>query len=211
MALVGATDIGALGRDLVDAALMLFSADAWPGLADGSITLTFRTWTRPQAKAGGRYRVGGMLLEATAVDLVAVATITEEEAAPCRRGVAGRAAAPARRRRRGVARRAALPRPRRPHRAARGRRARRRASWRAIRARLARLDRGRPWTAPTLRLIERYPGIVSTKLAQHAGMDRPAFKLNVRKLKELGLTESLDVGYRLSPRGAAVVRALGAG
>jgi hypothetical protein len=27
------------------------------------------------------------------------------------------------------------------------------------------------------------------------------FKLDVRKLKELGLTESLPVGYRLSPRG----------
>ena len=29
------------------------------------------------------------------------------------------------------------------------------------------------------------------------------FKRNVRKLKELGLTESLEVGYRLSPRGEA--------
>ena len=33
---------------------MLFTADAWPGIADGSITLTFRTWQRAQAKAGGR-------------------------------------------------------------------------------------------------------------------------------------------------------------
>ena len=38
-------------------------------------------------------------------------------------------------------------------------------------------------------------------------MDRPAFKLNVRKLKALGLTESLEVGYRLSPRGAAFLAA----
>ena len=44
---------------------MLFSASAWPGLADGSITVTFRTWAKPQAKVGGRYRVAGMLLEAT--------------------------------------------------------------------------------------------------------------------------------------------------
>ena len=26
---------------------------------DGSITLTFRNWSRPQAKVGGRYRTGG--------------------------------------------------------------------------------------------------------------------------------------------------------
>jgi hypothetical protein len=30
----------------------------------------------------------------------------------------------------------------------------------------------------------------------------------VRKLKELGLTESLTVGYRLSPRGAALLRVI---
>ena len=40
-------------------------------------------------------------------------------------------------------------------------------------------------------------------------MERPAFKLNVRKLKALGLTESLEVGYRLSPRGAAYLQAVG--
>ena len=33
-------------------------------------------------------------------------------------------------------------------------------------------------------------------------MERAWFKGNVRKLKALGLTESLEVGYRLSPRGA---------
>jgi hypothetical protein len=31
------------------------------------------------------------------------------------------------------------------------------------------------------------------------------FKLDVRKLKELGLTESLRPGYRLSPRGETVL------
>jgi hypothetical protein len=189
---------------------VLFSADAWPGLADGSITLTFRTWTRPQARAGGRYRVGGMLLEATAVDLVARATITDEDA---RR--AGEASSAAILRRLGDVDevwRVEL------RYLGRDDRIERREDdaladdeLAAITARLQRLDRGHPWTRATLRLIQRYPGIVSTKLAQHAGMDRPAFKLNVRKLKELGLTESLDIGYRLSPRGEAVVRALDAG
>ncbi len=74
-------------------------------------------------------------------------------------------------------------------------------------ARLSRLDRNGAWTRSTLQLIERYPGVVSTTLARHANQDRAAFKVNVRKLKELGLTESLDIGYRLSPRGEAVLRA----
>ena len=76
--------------------------------------------------------------------------------------------------------------------------------------RLDRLDRsaGKPWTRTTLQLIEKYPGVVSTALARHTGQERPAFKINVRKLKEMGLTESLDVGYRLSPRGEALLRAI---
>ena len=49
---------------------------------------------------------------------------------------------------------------------------------------------------------------MSTELAAELGRDRPSFKLDVRKLKALGLTESLDVGYRLSPRGLAVLAAI---
>ena len=45
--------------------------------------------------------------------------------------------------------------------------------------------------------------MVSTVLADEAGQERLSFKTRVRRLKALGLTESLEVGYRLSPRGAA--------
>ncbi|MFZ2441974.1 MAG: hypothetical protein WAW51_06410, partial [Ilumatobacteraceae bacterium] len=80
----------------------------------------------------------------------------------------------------------------------------------ALRSRLERLDRGAggPWTRTTLQLIEKYPGVVSTALARHTGQERPDFKINVRKLKEMGLTESLQVGYQLSPRGQALLRAI---
>ena len=185
---------------------MLFSADAWPGIADGSITATFRAWKRAQAKIGGRYRVAGMLIEATDVRQVAVGEITADDA-----------------RRAGAPDRASL-----LHRlgaidpvwrvdfvfvGADDRIARREDTTSAdiemVIARLARLDRNGAWTRTTLQLIERYPGIVSTSLARHADQDRPTFKLNVRKLKELGLTESLDIGYRLSARGETVLRQLG--
>ena len=52
-----------------------------------------------------------------------------------------------------------------------------------------------------LTLIADRPGIVSTVLAEAMGWERQDFKLRVRRLKQLGLTLSLDVGYRLSPRG----------
>ena len=191
---------------------MLFSASAWPGLADGSITVTFRTWAKPQAKVGGRYRVAGMLLEATDVRQVPAGSLTDDDAVGA--GEANRAALLARLRH---------PRPDT-------------AVWRvglryvgiddrierravdtltdddiaALRSRLERLDRGAggPWTRTTLQLIEKYPGVVSTALARHTGQERPDFKINVRKLKEMGLTESLQVGYQLSPRGQALLRAI---
>lgn len=71
-------------------------------------------------------------------------------------------------------------------------------------ARLARLDArsaGGPWTADTLRLIAERPGTRAADLAAHLGRETLAFKTDVRKLKALGLTESLEIGYRLSPRG----------
>jgi hypothetical protein len=40
------------------------------------------------------------------------------------------------------------------------------------------------------------------------GWGRQDFKLHFRRLKELGLTLSLDVGHRLSPRGQAYLNYL---
>ena len=40
-------------------------------------------------------------------------------------------------------------------------------------------------------------------IALALGVEKLKFKSNVRRLKALGLTESLEVGYRLSPRGQA--------
>lgn len=81
-----------------------------------------------------------------------------------------------------------------------------------IRARLERLDRAShhgPWTAVTLRAIAEQPTTRAADLAAALGRERLPFKLDVRKLKELGLTESLERGYRISPRGRAVLDAMG--
>jgi len=40
-------------------------------------------------------------------------------------------------------------------------------------------------------------------LAESVGRERDPFKIDVRKLKRLGLTQSFEVGYELSPRGRA--------
>lgn len=62
-----------------------------------------------------------------------------------------------------------------------------------------------PWTRATLVLIGKQPGTVSTQLAEQLDRDRLTLKRDIRKLKSLGLTISLDVGYRLSTKGEALV------
>ena len=82
-----------------------------------------------------------------------------------------------------------------------------------LRDRLGRLDRASrhgPWTRQTLELIARQPEVRAADLAASIGREKLPFKRDVRKLKELGLTESLLVGYRLSPRGRALLESLGA-
>ena len=80
-----------------------------------------------------------------------------------------------------------------------------------IATRLARLDRASShgvWTADTLRAIADRPAVRAPDLAASFGRETAPFKLDVRKLKNLGLTYSLPVGYRLSPRGEAYLRYL---
>ncbi len=70
---------------------------------------------------------------------------------------------------------------------------------------LARLDARGKWTEQVLLLIEAHPGRLAQLLADEVGLDKLKFKARVRQLKALGLTESLDIGYRLAPRGAALL------
>lgn len=72
----------------------------------------------------------------------------------------------------------------------------------------ARSDAG-PWGIRILRLIADNPGVRAPDLAEEVGMIKAKFKPRVRQLKELGLTESLKVGYRLSPRGKAYLQKVG--
>jgi hypothetical protein len=59
-----------------------------------------------------------------------------------------------------------------------------------------------------LRAIEARPGVLAAKLARSLGRPRDEFKRDVRKLKNLGLTFSLEIGYRLTPKGEALLASL---
>ena len=191
---------------------MLFPQRFWSGLADGSVELAFRRWRRAGVKAGGTQLTPAGVLAIDTVDVVDVGTITEDEAR--RAGYRDRAELLGELDRHpdGALYRIAF-----HHTGADPRVALREAAdvsedeLARIRARLARLDRASshgPWTEAVLRLIAAQPAVRAADLAASLGRETQPFKTDVRKLKQLGLTESLDVGYRLSPRGRTVLSRL---
>jgi hypothetical protein len=177
---------------------MLFDSRSWPGLADGSITVALRRWKRPTVKAGGTLQTPGGLLAIDEVEPVDIEDLTIDDARAA--GFADLPAALPALRPEGLLYRVRFHRIGDDPRIALRQRAQfDGAELDRMTAAVARL----PWAIPILRLIGDNPGVVSTELATKLDMDRPEFKLRVRRLKALGLTESLKVGYRLSPRGAA--------
>ena len=187
---------------------MLFEKRFWPGLADGSITVTYRRWHRPRVIAGRSYRAAGLILDVVSVREVDESSISDvdavgagySDAAALRADLRGEAD---RRLYRIEFARSDRPDPRAELAADADLDEAQRAE---IDRRLDRLDRASrhgAWTRETLRLIADNPARRAGDLAEMVGRERAPFKLDVRKLKNLGLTESLDVGYRLSRRGSA--------
>ena len=196
---------------------MLFWQRMWPGLKDGSITLTFRRWKRPQVVAGRPYRVGVGRIRVDSVEVVDPEAIPDSEARKAgfddavelRASLVGDGALDVYR----VAFEFLTEQD--PRDALAGRTELSDDELADVRARLARLDEAAAkshgaWTLKTLEIIERLPDTRAGDLAAELGRNKPDFKKDGRKLKNLGLTTSVRgvIGYRLSPRGAAVLKAL---
>lgn len=185
----------------------MFSHADLERIAAGEVDLAFRVWRRPRHTAGGRQRTRAGVVGFTSVEPVEVSEITEAEAARAGRTLAELTGFLARKE--GTVYRIGL-----EFRGADERVALREQDQlapeelRAIAAQLAGMDerstRG-PWTREFLELIEARPAELAETIGASIGWERAPFKATVRRLKELGLTESLPTGYRLSPRGVVVL------
>jgi hypothetical protein len=190
--------------------MLLFQKRFHAGLVDGSIRLTFRRWEKPHVRPGGRYRCHPIgVLQVDTVDRMSAGAITEEEARSA--GFASRdellgfmSSGPA-----GPVSpdtevwRVAL------HYGGDGDRVDialdDKLTPEDVEKLARRLERLGDWTVPTLRLIGRRPRVAASVLAAGLGRERDPFKVDVRKLKRLGLTQSFEVGYEISPRGRALL------
>ncbi len=197
--------------------MLLFKKAFWPGLVSGEITLTFRRWAKPHVKAGGRYRCHPIgVLQVDEVTAVGVRDLTEDDAR--RAGFDSREALVGYLNELGAMEeespifRVAL------HFGGDGDRVEGALDATltaedvgAIREKLAKMDRDGKWTARTLALIEKHPRVAASNLAAMVGRETAPFKVDVRRLKKLGLTQSFEVGYEISPRGRAYLDAVSAG
>jgi hypothetical protein len=190
--------------------MLLFTADDHERVARGEVTVTWRLWKYSHVKAGGVYSTGFGFVAIEDVRHVRVFDVTDADAhevgldaaaalVDLARSHSGAKVAPD-----SILYRVQFrhlgesdPRPPRPL-----------PSLEQVTDRLARLDhtspRG-PWTLQALRLIEEHPREAARLLAAELRWDTAAFKVHVRKLKALGLTESCEVGYELSELGQSYV------
>ncbi len=178
----------------------------------GEVTVAFRRWKRPTVKAGGSLTTRVGVLAIDALDPIEPPDITADDARAAGHGSAAEVLAAIGDRTGQLYRvrfHVAGPDPRL---ALRERAALGAEDVSVLTARLGRLDArpSGPWTQRFLELIAEQPAVRAGDLAERVGMERLAFKADVRKLKALGLTESLEIGYRLSPRGQAWLARLGA-
>lgn len=191
---------------------MLFQQRFLVGIRNGTITLAFRRWRRPTVRSGGTLLTAIGELSISSVSETALGHISSQDATRAGYDSLDALLAELNERHDGRIYRIELgtlrPDPRVTLRESQ---VMTDDDQRSVLRRLTQFDARAPegpWTFRTLELIDEHPGLRAADLCRLARQDKDQFKLNVRKLKALGLTESLEIGYRLSPRGSAFVRTL---
>ena len=183
---------------------MLFKKDQKIAIQAGKQTLTFRRWANPQAKVGGQYNIPPYgAIEVTDMGTATLQSIIDKDALRAgyknldalHKQLSDESKTLYRIEFRFIGKEAVkVPDRTQPD----------ADELDVILKKLSRMD----WAHQALTLIFQHEGTRAGDLAPHVGQDTPTFKRNVRKLKQLGLTISLDTGYKLSPRGHAVLKAL---
>ena len=188
---------------------MQFTQDSHEAVATGQITVTLRLWKRLHAKVGGQYTVGSVVIEVDAIEMIPFHAVTKRDMK-----LAGASTKDALRERAAHAgpidddtlvyriefhvvgaKPTEVAAPFDDEHVA------------LVNTKLDAMDarsKTGAWTRATLRLIGENEGMVSTDLAAQMQRPRMEFKADVRKLKALGFTESLEVGYRLTPLGRRI-------
>jgi hypothetical protein len=190
---------------------MLIKDDVIEKIKSGEITTLFRRWSRPGAKAGGSQMTQGGVIGVDSVEVVSEDDISELDAREAGYGTKKNLLEKLNYRDDPIYRIRVFFKGEDPRIALRENAELGDNELNEIIAKLEKLDKNSKrgaWTQEYLQLIQDMPNTYSGLLADTLGISIPEFKPWVRKLKALGLTESLHPGYKLSPRGEKVLQAL---
>jgi hypothetical protein len=190
---------------------MLIKDEIIEEIKAGKITVLFRRWSRPGAKAGGTQMTQGGVIGIDSVEVVSEDDVTEMDAREAGYPSKDDLLVHLNYRDDPIYRMRVYFAGDDPREALRENDDLSDSELNEIVAKLRKLDKNSKrgdWTQSYLQVIHDMPNTYSGLLADYLGLDIPSFKPWVRKLKALGLTESLQLGYRLSPRGEKVLEAI---
>ena len=190
---------------------MLIKDEVIEKIKSGKITVLFRRWSRPGAKAGGTQMTQGGVVGIDTVEVVTEDDISELDARDAGYGTKANLLDKLNYRDDPIYRLRVYWAGEDPRIALRENDELGGDELSEIIAKLDKLDKNSKrgaWTQQYLQVIHDMPQTYSGLLANYLGLSIPEFKPWVRKLKALGLTESLHPGYQLSPRGEKVLTAL---
>lgn len=184
---------------------MLFRQAVLSEIKKGKVTLAFRRWQKPTVKAGSLLHTAVGMLAIKSIDTVTEKSITEAEARKAGFPSRQELLADLRPDPKGTLYRIQIEYAGEdPRIALRNQSNLTAEDFAALKVRLARLDAASTkgsWTLVVLKTIAKNPGLVAAQLATKLRFEKEWLKTHIRKLKNLGLTESLETGYRVSPRG----------
>lgn len=190
---------------------MLFKTIHLQGIRSGTISLAFRRWEKPSIKAGTLLKTAIGLVEIVRIEMMDEAKLSDDDALQAGYGNTDRLLKALRQHSNGNLYRIAVRYHSEDPRLALREQQLTDETYTELNEKLARLDRYSKqgnWTQIVLLTIGNHPHLRAIEIAKLTGFEKEWLKTNIRKLKNMGLTISHDVGYELAPLGRAYLARL---
>lgn len=189
---------------------MIFKVKHLTAIKAGAITLAFRRWTKPTIKAGSRLHTAMGVIEVTAMEKFSLRDLTPDLARKAGFDTVAALVDELGKAHAGVVYKISLRyQGEDPRIALRNKTDITAEELLIITQKLQRLDKSSktgPWTSKVLLAIKDNPELRAVDLARKTGYEKEWLKINIRKLKNIGLTISHEVGYSISPLGTRYLK-----
>ncbi len=184
---------------------MIFRLSDLEGIKTGKITLAFRKWKKPTVRKGSQIRTEIAVVDISDISEISLTDITDRDAVSAGFDCAESLLKSLNKVNEGTIYRIKV----RyysedPRIALRAHTTLTEKDFQLLKKKLERLDsydKAGPWTLTVLKTIRDHPKLRAADLAVKLNREKDELKINIRKLKNLGLTISHEVGYSISPLG----------